>query len=121
MLIVFLYIIKSNTPLKLKRFFISLVFGDNRKFNKQDKVFFQIKHHGQGELTCYYKDERASSFSEFGSAASHFEGYAECGPWSKGNEKHKIKLHLNGKHYMTDENKALARGRHPLARTTLFL
>ena len=87
-----------------------VVFGEVREKN----VFFQITNYGKGGLACSYKHPKANVFSEFSTVESYFEGYAECGAWSKNNNMYKIKLTLNGKEYHTNETKALQLKRHPI-------
>ena len=51
-------------------------------------------------------------FMDFEKPTYHAK-YAECSGWRRGNPDYTIKLDLNEKTYITNENDAIANGKYP--------
>ena len=71
-------------------------------------VYYQIAY-ASGRLNCQFKTKSSSSWRTMRGSNYHI-GYAECAGWAKGNPEYDIKLELNGKEYLTDEETAVAKG-----------
>ena len=85
------------------------MFGEVRLSN----VYYQITYTGIGTLHCAYrKDGYSGDFSNLLGDATYYSRYAECSPWTKGNPDYTIRLTLDNKTYFTDENAAIAKGKH---------
>ena len=81
------------------------VYGDVRG----DMVYYQLVR-TTGRLNCYYRTKGTSMWGEFDEPSTYHGGYAECSGWTKGNPDYNIKLKLNGKEYVTDEQTAISIG-----------
>ena len=84
----------------------TVVYADVR--GEEGKVYYQVEHTA-GRLHCYYKTN-LTGWVDIGNQSTYHGGYAECSGWTKGNPDYNIKLKLNGKEYVTDEQTAISIG-----------
>ena len=64
-------------------------------------------------MNCYYKKKGTSGWTAISGTSTYNSRYAECSGWSKGNPDYDIKLELNGKEFLTDEETAISKGPYP--------
>ena len=76
-------------------------------------VYYQIPYNSQGTLFCQHRSNGDSDFKDFNRHPTYHTEYAECSKWTKGHPEYTIKLDLNEKTYITNENDAIANGKYP--------
>ena len=82
-------------------------------------VHFQVACSGcqPNQLGCQYRKhgEGLAWAGSFSQPNNYHSDYAEYTGWPKGNPNYDIKVWVNGKEYVTDEETALSNGPYPTA------